>query len=602
MLLQTGWKSAQHFFQNLKIRPKIQLFGTALTVLLCLIFLSFYSSVAARTTVERATRNAEENLTRIQLYFQHLNTEIAGRLSHLDTSISLRQMLEDQNGTQDSGTVWSVDGLLADIQSLACLERVELYTLDGVCLAATRTTEEPDGGLKPEVQAEVCASPADNLWRDDSDARNSRTDGISVYRAVVSRETGMPIGVTRAVLDGAALADIYNYVGFNLSSELYIFTMSGNLLLPKETTPSILRVGRDSFETYLDTGEGEGRYWFQNEAYCVQSLPLPEYGLYAVSIAPYSSLLQDIRLLQMTILSLGLLCVAAELVFFFFMGRAVSRPIVELTRQVERIWSGNLSLRIQNSDRSEIGILAGSIDNMLDRIEALIQEVAEAERQKRTLELRSLQTQITPHFLYNSLDNLSALAQIGDMEGAYGMAHALGEFYRSVLSDGRSIIRLREEIDIIDSYLRVQSQRYRDRFDYQIDIPPELEQIQIVKLTIQPLVENAIYHGIRNVRRMGHIRITGRLEEEQVILAVEDNGKGFPQESDRLTQSGEKGDLIFHRKGFGMFNADQRIKLYFGPDYGLRVHSERDVGTCVEICLPRKPYEEAQDDFSFNCR
>lgn len=602
MVFRHSWKTVQHFFQNLKIRPKIQLFGTALTVLLCLIFLSFYSSVASRATIERATRNAEENLTRIQLYFQHLNTEIAGRLSHLDTSISLRQMLEDRGGAQDAGTAWSVDGLLKDIQSLACLKRVEIYTLDGACLAASCTAEEP-GGLKPEVRAAVCASPAANLWRDDSDTRNGRTDGISVYRAVVSQETGMPIGVVRAVLDGAALADIYNYVGFNLSSELYIFSMSGNLLLPKETTPSVLRVGRDSFETYLGRGDGAGRYWFQNEAYCTQSLPLPDYGIYTVSIAPYSSLIQDIRLLQMTILSLGALCAAAELVFFFFMGRSVSQPIVVLTRQVECIRAGNLSLRIPNSGQSdEIGILADSINSMLNRIEALMQEVAEAEQQKRKLELRSLQTQITPHFLYNSLDNLSALAQIGDMEGAYGMAHALGEFYRSVLSDGRSIICLREELDIVDSYLRVQSQRYRDRFDYQIDIPSELEQIQIVKLTIQPLVENAIYHGIRNVRRMGHIHITGRLEREEVVLSVEDNGKGFPQEPDCPEQPGEKGDLIFHRKGFGMLNADQRIKLYFGPNYGVHVRSERNVGACVEIHLPRKPYEEAQDDFGFNRR
>ena len=154
----------------------------------------------------------------------------------------------------------------------------------------------------------------------------------------------------------------------------------------------------------------------------------------------------------------------------------------------------------------------------------------------------------------------------------------------------------------MDSYLRVQSQRYRDRFDYQIDIPSELEQIQIVKLTIQPLVENAIYHGIRNVRRMGHIHITGRLEREEVVLSVEDNGKGFPQEPDCPEQPGEKGDLIFHRKGFGMLNAGQRIKLYFGPNYGVHVRSERNVGACVEIHLPRKPYEEAQDDFGFNRR
>lgn len=585
----------RQFFQNLKIRRKIQLFSAVLVLLLCVVFVWFYSLLAFQTVKQRARETAEQNLGEIQTYIFAVDRRISAGLNHLGTSISLQKVMEQARSGAGAEQIWTVDALLWDLQSASQVQGLEVFTPEGAFVVGTQEEQET---VQPalEIFPELLEHPETNLWYDDGENTNARTDHISVYRAVCGQDRKV-VAVVRARLDVSALSDIYNYVGFNLSSELYLFTGRGNLLLPKEAEPAVLRVGRDSFEDYQSgSWQEEKTYTNQQDTYLVQSLPLENDQLYVVSIAGYSLMKEDVQTLQTTILLLGFSCILVLVCYLSLMGTAISRPIVELSGKMERVREGDLSLRIGSQNQDEIGILSRNFDRMLDRIEELMQEVAAAEKRRHELELISLQTQITPHFLYNSLDSVSALAQMGDMEGAFEMSKALGGFYRGVLSDGRSVIRIREELRMTDSYLRVQSQRYRDGFTYRIDVAPELMEASIVKLTLQPLVENAIYHGIRKVRRPGRIEISGCLEGETVILSVWDNGPGM-QQNEGIPENAEKGDLILHRKGYGMYNADQRIKLYFGSGYGLHVESEPGEWTRVDVRLPLQPYGEYHHDF-----
>ena len=585
----------RQFFQNLKIRRKIQLFSAVLVLLLCVVFVWFYSLLAFQTVKQRTRETAEQNLGEIETYILAVDRRISAGLNHLGTSISLQKVLEQIRSGAGTEQVWTVDALLWDLQNASQLQGLEIFTPDGTFVAGT-VEEQETAQPALEIFPQLREHPETNVWYDDGENTNARTDHISVYRAVCGRDRQV-VAVVRARLDVSALSDIYNYVGFNLSSELYLFTGRGNLLLPKEAEPAVLRVGRDSFEDYQNgSWQEEKTYTTRDETYLVQSLPLETHHLYVVSIAGYSQMKEDVQTLQTTILLLGLSCILVLVSYLSLMGKAISRPIVELSGKMERVREGELSLRIGSENQDEIGILSRNFDRMLDRIEELMQEVAAAEKRRHELELISLQTQITPHFLYNSLDSVSALAQRGDLEGAFERSKALGSFYRGVLRDGRSVIRIREELRMTDSYLRVQHQRYRDDFTYHIDVDPALLEASIVKLTLQPLVENAIYHGIRKVRRPGRIEISGRLEEGTVILSVWDNGQGM-QRDEGIPENAEKGDLILHRKGYGMYNADQRIKLYFGGGYGLHVESQPGEWTRVDVYLPLQPYGEYQHDF-----
>ena len=236
----------RQFFQNLKIRRKIQLFSAVLVLLLCVVFVWFYSLLAFQTVKQRTRETAEQNLGEIETYILAVDRRISAGLNHLGTSISLQKVLEQIRSGAGTEQVWTVDALLWDLQNASQLQGLEIFTPEGTFVAGTLEEQEP---AQPalEIFPQLREHPETNVWYDDGENTNARTDHISVYRAVCGRDRQV-VAVVRARLDVSALSDIYNYVGFNLSSELYLFTGRGNLLLPKEAEPAVLRVGRDSFE------------------------------------------------------------------------------------------------------------------------------------------------------------------------------------------------------------------------------------------------------------------------------------------------------------------------------------------------------------------
>ncbi|MCI9376876.1 MAG: sensor histidine kinase [Oscillibacter sp.] len=592
-------KRTTQFFHDLKIKQKIQLFGMVSLLLLCVVFSIFYGAIASNTILQRTKAAAQSNLQQIASYMENIDIAVSTRLSHLDTSISVQKFMSSARQGQPGEESWSIDALLQDIQSAEQIDHLALYTPEGRFVAGTNTNPDFEQVPDEAVFTAVRARPDGNYWHDDAEYSNTRTSCISIYRAI--RADGVTIGIVRAQLNTAALSNLHYYVGFSGTSDIYIFSNQGNVLL-RETAPAMLRVGRESFADHAGGGQTPELYMFRQQKYLAQGLMLDPYNLYAVSVVSYAELMEDVRTCQMMILLLGVVCLGVQLLFFSLMGDSLSRPIIALSQEMIRVGDGEMNLRINNQNKDEIGILSRSFDGMLDHIQQLMAENTASEKRRHELEMISLQTQITPHFLYNSLDSVSALAQMGDTGGAFQMSKALSEFYRGVLSDGRSVITVEEELKMTDSYLRVQAQRYQDGFEYSIDIVPELLSASIVKLTIQPLVENAIYHGIRNVRRRGCITITGRRNGGEMVLTVADNGKGMATDATPITENHEKGDLILRRKGYGMFNADQRIKLCFGKQYGLRVESVPEIGTRVEIRAPFCPYKGYQHDLGFDCR
>lgn len=204
----------------------------------------------------------------------------------------------------------------------------------------------------------------------------------------------------------------------------------------------------------------------------------------------------------------------------------------------------------------------------------------------RRADLRLLQEQINPHFLYNTLDTIVWLIEGNKEDEAVEMVVTLSNFFRLVLSRGREFISLREEKQHISSYLEIQQVRYRDIMEYEIEIDPSLYDFQILKLTLQPLVENALYHGIKYKRAKGHIWIFGEKRGELLFLTVEDDGAGM-EEEELLRLRGEiERPCSETEQGFGLANVNERIHMYFGPEYGMTIESAKGKGTKVQIRIP----------------
>lgn len=275
---------------------------------------------------------------------------------------------------------------------------------------------------------------------------------------------------------------------------------------------------------------------------------------------------------------------------------SITKPIQELCRITSQIAEGNFSDRAKMQTEDELEVLSDSVNDMSENLEVMVHQIKEDERKMRHAELRLLQEQINPHFLYNTLDTIVWLIEGDDPDKAVDMVVALSEFFRLVLSKGKEYITIREEEQHIRGYLEIQQARYRDILDYEIAIDPALYRYKILKLTLQPLVENSLYHGIKYKRTKGNIRITGKLEQvdtaDRILLCVEDNGVGMEEEELKRLQTEIGKPCKETEKGFGLANVNERIRMNFGMEYGMRIESKKGSGTKVEIVIPAVAFHE----------
>ena len=277
----------------------------------------------------------------------------------------------------------------------------------------------------------------------------------------------------------------------------------------------------------------------------------------------------------------------------------ILQPIRQLNSVTEKIAQGDFNARAQVNSDDEVAELAVSFNKMAGNMQSLIDKVKEDERKMRKADLRLLQEQIQPHFLYNTLDTIVWLIESNEPDEAVTMVVTLSDFFREILSKGKEFISIKEEEKHISSYLQIQEMRYRDILEYDIQLDQVIYKYQILKLTLQPVVENALYHGIKYKRAKGCIHIHGEKEGDIIRLTVRDDGVGMDEEElEQLRQQIEK-PCQETEKGFGLANVNERIHMYFGPEYGMKIQSQKGKGTTVEIVIPailEAPVEKTGND------
>ena len=258
----------------------------------------------------------------------------------------------------------------------------------------------------------------------------------------------------------------------------------------------------------------------------------------------------------------------------------IIHPVNIMLDKVKKVGRGKFDMIPIEAEIEEIEELDEGINKMARKISALLENVRQEKEMQHLTELQLIQAQVNPHFLYNTLDTIVWLIEGGMTDDAVEMISSLSIFFRTSLSKGNDIIPLSEEERHTLSYLEIQQYRYRDILEFEINIPKELSGIPVPKLSIQPLAENALYHGIKNRRGKGKILIEGREEEDALVLTVSDNGQGMtPERLHEVQEAIRTGE----RAGFGLAAVAERIALYYGPGYGMKIFSEEGKGTTVEI-------------------
>ena len=257
---------------------------------------------------------------------------------------------------------------------------------------------------------------------------------------------------------------------------------------------------------------------------------------------------------------------------------------------MQEVEKGNFDMAITVECSNEVYQLAHDCDIAVKKVRDLIEQNRKDSEQRRLLELRALQAQINPHFLYNTLDSIIWMVELGENEKAIDITSNLARFFRLGISRGSEIITIRTEIEYLETYLSIQKTRYENKLDYEISFQPELYGFRILKLLVQPLVENAIYHGIKNKETPGIVRVYGEREGGTMLIRVSDDGVGMdPPRLEALRRSlRESADYEAEDSsgGVGVHNVQGRIALYFGTEYGLAFESTLGVGTTATVRIP----------------
>ncbi len=263
----------------------------------------------------------------------------------------------------------------------------------------------------------------------------------------------------------------------------------------------------------------------------------------------------------------------------------LSSPLYKLQKSMKLVEEGKLDIQIDEGGEYIAAQLSRSFNNMVSKIKELMDKIVQEQDDKRKKELEVLQSQINPHFLYNTLDSIIWLAESDKTEEAIMMITALSRFFRIGISSGRSIITVREELEHARNYLSIQKIRYKKRFEFEVIANEDLLSAMTLKLILQPLIENALYHGIEYITDKGMITITASKEEDTLIYQIKDNGVGMTEETLEKLLDKEQ-EIKTKGSGVGVKNVNERIKLYYGQDYGMKVESRLEEGTTITIKIP----------------
>lgn len=279
------------------------------------------------------------------------------------------------------------------------------------------------------------------------------------------------------------------------------------------------------------------------------------------------------------LLLLGAFSLAAIVLYFVM----VYLPIRRLAKALQQMVEGDFDTFLPEAGTSDLSGVSHEFNAFLISVRQIIQNEYNIKLLKKHAELNALQSQINPHFLYNTLDSIAWMCEQGRAGDAVKMIHALARLFRISISRGHELIPIAKEIEHAENYLEIQKYRYKNQFTYTFDVDPGCLDYYCNKITLQPIIENAIMHGLDLLVEEGHISVRVTQDGEDILFCVEDNGVGMSAEQAAAILGQEDQD----RTGIGIKNVNDRLQIYFGKQYGLRIASELDVGTRVEIRMPK---------------
>jgi len=581
-------------FHSIQVTIAVAFSVLSVTIIVGAILIAYsLTEETARIASQGYTKQLVNQIaTNIDSYIDYMNSVS----SFVQADKDVQEFLQQNHFTKQAANV-----LATLVKSRNDISLVGLFSYDGRYI-----THDPNLRLNPYAQAQgqpwfIAAQRAQGKSVvSSSHVQNVIADRyrwvISLSREILRQDTNQGEGILLVDLNYDIISRICSSVRLGKRGYVFIVDSNGEIVYhPQQQliygglkTENIRQVIEEKNDYFADESPTD------DKLYNVQTMKST--GWKVVGVNYRNDLVENRDSIRITFELWGLFFFIFSVVLSIFLSRQLSKPIKQLRKSMQAVEQGNFDVRSDIHSDNEIGDLGKDFNIMVAEIKNLLQRITQEQEQKRKSELKALQMQINPHFLYNTLDSVIWMAEGGKQNEVITMSSALARLFRLSISKGKEIISIGSEVEHVASYLTIQKIRYKDKLDYRIEVDGAIKTYKTVKIILQPLVENAIYHGIKNKETGGTIIISGSKKEDHIELTVWDNGAGMDKKTlerintllaDRTpVRDSEQDNAPSSHSGLGLRNVDERIKLYFGPEYGLEYESEEDVGTLARIRLP----------------
>ena len=409
---------------------------------------------------------------------------------------------------------------------------------------------------------------------------------ITLSRGIRDRSgSGEKEGVFFIDLNYSAISGLCDQSTVGTKGYAFILDAKGNIVYHPQQQQLYNELQTENISLIMDTDEDTVLTGTGNDGKLYSISRSEKTGWTVVDCTNVKELLSKSRQAQSVYVLTAIILVIVALLFSRFMARSITLPIQKLRDSMKKVQEGDFSVSdVVVDSKNEIGSLTKSFDVMTHRIHELMEQNVHEQEEKRKSELKALQSQINPHFLYNTLDSIIWMAEGKKNEEVVLMTASLARLLRQSISNEDEVVPIANEVEYARGYLTIQKMRYKDKLEFQIDVDPSILHIPLIKLVLQPIIENAIYHGLKYKESKGLLIVRGFMKDGNAVLQVIDDGVGMDE--DTLAHIYDRHKVNYHSNGVGVYNVQKRLKLYYGDDYGITYESQKGNGTTATITIP----------------
>lgn len=409
---------------------------------------------------------------------------------------------------------------------------------------------------------------------------------ITLSRGIRDRSgSGEKEGVFFIDLNYSAISELCDQSTVGTKGYAFILDAKGNTVYHPQQQQLYNELQTENISLIMDTDEDTVLTGTGNDGKLYSISRSEKTGWTVVDCTNVKELLSKSRQAQSVYVLTAIILVIVALLFSRFMARSITLPIQKLRDSMKKVQEGDFSVSdVVVDSKNEIGSLTKSFDVMTHRIHELMEQNVHEQEEKRKSELKALQSQINPHFLYNTLDSIIWMAEGKKNEEVVLMTASLARLLRQSISNEDEVVPIANEVEYARGYLTIQKMRYKDKLEFQIEVDSSILYIPLIKLVLQPIIENAIYHGLKYKESKGLLIVKGFMKDGNAVLQVIDDGVGMDEET--LAHIYDKHKVNYHSNGVGVYNVQKRLKLYYGEDYGITYTSELGKGTTATITIP----------------